>query len=107
MLELRDIRPDGYNLTSDIMPKDGGVLEWEPSEGLQATVDRVDGNSAISDENLVLPWGPKRRGLYFKRLAFGSCKPCGGIRSHDMRGSRLFVDLRAVKWQIERESDGV
>ena len=89
LLKTCDVRPDRYNFASDVMAKDGGVVEWPPGKGLQTVVDRVDGDGVISDENLVFCGSPKGSGLDFERLALGSCEPGGGIRSHGTTGSRL------------------
>ena len=89
LLEPCDIGPDGDNLTGDVLSKNGRVVERPPGEGLYATVDRVDGNGMIPNQDLVFRRGPKGGGLDLERLAFGSCEPGRGVGSHDMRASRL------------------
>ncbi len=88
-LESRDVGSDGYDLTGDIMAKDGGVVEWPPGEGLEAAVDGVDGDGVVSNEDFVFGWGPKRGGLDLEGSAFRSREPGGGVGGHGERACRV------------------
>ena len=87
-LEPRDIGADGDDLAGNVLAEDGGIVEGEKGQGLQAAVDGVDGDGVIADENLIFLGGPKRSGFDLERFASGSCDPGRGVGSR--HGVRTF-----------------
>ena len=93
--ESRDIGPDCYDLTGSVLSKDGGIVEGEKGKGLHDTVNGVDGDGMIADENLIFLGGPMRSGLDLERFALGSCDPGGGVGSrHGVRAFCLVCGLQ-------------
>ena len=94
--EPRDAGSDRYDLTGNVLSKDGGIVEGEKGKGLQAAVDGVNGDGMIADENLIFLGGPERSGLDLERFALGGCDPGRGVgsRRHGVRALGLVCVLQ-------------
>lgn len=78
-LEPGDVGPDGRHLARDVHTQNRRVVHGPPRKGLNAAVDRVDGEGVVAHEDLVRLGSPHRRRLDLERACFGFDEPRGAV----------------------------
>jgi hypothetical protein len=85
-LESGDVRSYSSDFTCNMTSEDCWIGQRDMRRGriLQGTVDWVDGEGVILDQNFVLPWDAYRRRLELERYSFLGCESsrCVGDRGH-------------------------